>query len=280
MGLLRQSSAVHAEDPSRPALDPTRVTVPGWRLEVLDASPSTNAYVAGRARAGEDAGLVVVAEHQTAGRGRLDRTWVTPPRAALTLSLLVAPEGVPVERWPWLPLLTGLAVADAVRAATGRQPALKWPNDVLLDDLKVAGILVERVDRPAGAAAVVGVGLNVSTTREELPVPTATSLALAGVPADRGALLRALLEAFSTRYDAWSGAAGTGLAEPYARACSTVGRRVRVSLPTGAVLVGQAVGVDRDGRLRVDDGHRVHTLGAGDVVHVRPGGADVGPASA
>ncbi len=241
---------------------------------MLEASPSTNAYVSGRARDGEPAGLVVVAEHQTAGRGRLDRTWVTPPRAALTFSLLVAPDRVPVARWPWLPLLTGLAVVDGVRRAAGVEPGLKWPNDVLLDELKLAGILVERVERPAGAVAVVGVGLNVSSTRAELPVPTATSLALAGAASlDRTALLVAVLDAFTARYDAWVAAAGGGLLAPYTQACSTLGRTVRVDLPSGGGLLGEAVGVDEEGRLRVDDGQRVHVLGAGDVVHVRPAGA-------
>jgi BirA family biotin operon repressor/biotin-[acetyl-CoA-carboxylase] ligase len=248
------------------------VPAPGWRVEVLEESPSTNADVAARARADEPAGLVVVAEHQTAGRGRLDRSWVTPRRAALTLSLLVAPHEVPVARWPWLPLLTGLAVVDAVRSAAGLDASLKWPNDVLLGEAKVAGILVERVERPSGAAAVVGIGLNVSSTRDELPVPTATSLALAGARSlDRSVLLGAVLAAFSRWYDAWRTGGGGGLVAPYSHACSTLGRQVRVELPGAAPVAGAAVGVDADGRLLVDDGARVHVLGAGDVVHVRQG---------
>ncbi len=251
------------------------MAVPGWRVEVLAESPSTNAVLTRRALAGEPPGLVVVAEHQTSGRGRLDRTWVTPPRAALTLSLLVAPD-VPLARWPWLPLLSGLAVLDGVRRAAGVEASLKWPNDVLVDGRKVAGILVERVERragtDAGAVAVVGVGLNVSSTREELPVGSATSLALAGATSlDRTALLRAVLVAFTHRFEEWQDAGGRGLREPYSRACSTLGRRVRVDLPTGGSLTGLAVGVDDEGRLQVDDGTAVRVLGAGDVVHVRPG---------
>lgn len=248
-------------------------TAPGgtWRVEVLEESPSTNAAVVERARAGEPAGLVVVTEHQTAGRGRLDRVWVTPPRAALTFSLLVTPDAVPVARWPWLPLLAGLAVTEGVRRATGLEATLKWPNDVLVDGGKVAGILVERVERAGGAAAVVGVGLNVSSTRAELPVPTATSLELSGAAAvDRSALLVAVLDSFSRLYDGWVGAAGQGLRPSYVRVCTTIGREVRVDLPTGEPLRGRAVDVDADGRLLVDDGTRVHVLGAGDVVHVRP----------
>jgi BirA family biotin operon repressor/biotin-[acetyl-CoA-carboxylase] ligase len=261
---------VPAQQPDRPPVDVT-VVVPGWRLEVLAESPSTNAHLARRALAGEPAGLLVVAEHQTSGRGRLDRTWVTPPRAALTLSLLVAPDEVPSSRWSWLPLLSGLAVVEGVRHSAGVQATLKWPNDVLVGDHKVAGILVERVERPAGAVAVVGVGLNVSSTREELPVATATSLALAGATSlDRTALLVAVLAAFGRLYDGWLAAAGGGLRPSYVAACSTIGRQVRVELPTGGTLAGQAVGVDDSGRLEVHDGSRLHVLGAGDVVHVRP----------
>jgi BirA family biotin operon repressor/biotin-[acetyl-CoA-carboxylase] ligase len=253
----------------RPPLDPG-VTVPGWRLEVLPESPSTNAHLARRALAGEPAGRVVVAEHQTSGRGRLDRSWVTPARAALTFSLLVAPDRVPVARWPWLPLLSGLAVVEGVRRAAGVEATLKWPNDVLVDGQKVAGILVERVEGSAGARAVVGVGLNVSSTRAELPVPTATSLALSGATSlDRTALLSEVLAAFTRRYEAWSAAGGGGLRTPYLQVCSTVGARVRVALPAGETLTGVAVGIDEDGRLQVDDGRRTHVLGAGDVVHVR-----------
>jgi BirA family biotin operon repressor/biotin-[acetyl-CoA-carboxylase] ligase len=241
---------------------------------VVAESPSTNASVAARARAGEEPGLVLVAEHQTAGRGRLDRAWVTPARAALTFSMLLSPDDVPVARWPWLPLLTGLAVAEGVRRAGGVEPALKWPNDVLVGDRKVAGILVERVERPGGAAAVVGVGLNVSSTAAELPVPTATSLLLAGARSpDRSELLAAVLAAFTGLYDDWRAARGrasAGLHDSYVAACGTLGRQVRVELPAGAPLEGLATGVDEDGRLRVDDGQRVHVLGAGDVVHVRP----------
>jgi BirA family biotin operon repressor/biotin-[acetyl-CoA-carboxylase] ligase len=238
---------------------------------VVDESPSTNAYVAERARAGEPAGLVVVAEHQSAGRGRLSRSWVTPPKTALTFSLLVAPDRVPVARWPWLPLLTGLAVVDAVRGTAGLPVTLKWPNDVLVADRKLAGILSERIERPGGAVAVVGVGLNVSSTRDDLPVPTATSLALEGRPqADRGDLLVSLLESFTRWYDGWLAAEGRGVREPYVAACSTVGRDVRVDLPDGHSVSGVAEGVDDAGRLLVGDGRRVHALGAGDVVHVRP----------
>ena len=247
-----------------------------WRaVEVLAESPSTNAVVADRARTGEDEGLVVVAEHQTSGRGRLDRVWVTPPRAALTFSFLVTPRGVPADRWPWLPLLTGIAVSEAVRRVASVESDLKWPNDVLVADSKLAGILVERVEGGRGPAAVVGVGLNVSSSRAELPVATATSLALEGAATlDRSVVLRQVLRTFEALYAQWQaewGNADEGLLDSYTRRCVTLGRRVRVDLPTGEQVSGEATAIDGAGRLQVRTATGMRVLGAGDVVHVRSG---------
>ncbi|WP_344008316.1 biotin--[acetyl-CoA-carboxylase] ligase [Nocardioides lentus] len=258
----------------RPPLDPGRLgpdRLPaGVRLEVVDASPSTNAEVARRAVAGEPAGLVLVTEHQTAGRGRLDRVWTTPPRACLTFSVLLRPE-VPMPRWPWLPLLTGYAVWEVLREHT-LTVGLKWPNDVLVADRKVAGILVERHETPVGPAAVVGIGLNVTLTEDELPVPTATSLLVAdGAAPPREDLLVGLLDRLTAGVAAWEAdPAADRQRAAYARACTTVGRRVRVELPASPPLVGRAVDIDPGGRLVVDDGERLVPVGAGDVVHVRP----------
>lgn len=269
------------DDLARPPLDrvalSAALTRKGslWReIEVLQETPSTNAVVAVRARAGAAAGLVVIAEHQTSGRGRLDRVWVTPPRAALTFSFLVTPDRVPVGRWPWLPLLVGIGVSEGVRRVAEVACELKWPNDVLIEERKVAGVLVERVERAAGAAAVIGIGLNVSTTSAELPVRTATSLALAGAATlDRSVLLREVLRSFEALYAQWQaerGDSSKGLLAAYRRRCGTIGRQVRVDLPSGQELVGEAVGVDDDGRLQVSTSSGMRMLGAGDVVHVRP----------
>lgn len=255
---------------ARPPLDSRRLAdgAPDFDVEVVPEAASTNAILADRARDGAAEGLVVVAEHQTAGRGRLDRTWETPARAALTFSVLLRPTVV-VAEWPWLPLLTGLAVSTAVTAA-GVEAGLKWPNDVLVDDLKVAGILLERVETPTGAAAVVGIGLNVSTTAEELPVDTATSLALAtGGTFDRTELLVGLLGRLRQQYDAWQAAGSTVLRPAYEAACVTVGRDVKVDLPGGETLLGRATGVDDAGRLVVAGPDGETTVGAGDVIHVR-----------
>jgi BirA family biotin operon repressor/biotin-[acetyl-CoA-carboxylase] ligase len=257
----------------RPALDPLPLAAlaPDLEVEVLDTATSTNAVAADRAREGAAEGVVVVAEHQTAGRGRLDRTWDTPPRSGLTFSLVLRPD-VPPADWPWLPLLTGHVVSKALRA-NGYDAGVKWPNDVLVGERKVAGILLERVETPAGPAAIVGVGLNVSLTAEELPVPTATSLQLAsGSAPDRTALLVSLLSSLQEAYDAWQagGAEATArLRSSYVAECVTIGREVRVEMPSGEPLTGRATGVDESGRLVVAGPAGDTVVGAGDVVHVR-----------
>jgi len=261
----------------RPALDQGRLAdVAGWQVEVVPETPSTNALVSDCARAGTAEGLVITTEHQTAGRGRLDRGWTMPPRAALAVSVLLRPD-VPAERWPWLPLMTGVAVVGAVREL-GYDAGLKWPNDVLAHGRKLCGILVERVEAPAdsstgdGAAAVVGIGLNTSLTAEELPVPTATSLALeGGAPVDRTEVLVTLLRHLSASYAAWRERPDE-LAATYVELSVTLGQRVRAELPGGGALVGAATGIDRYGRLEVlpDRADDTVAVGAGDVVHLRP----------
>jgi BirA family biotin operon repressor/biotin-[acetyl-CoA-carboxylase] ligase len=167
-------------------------------------------------------------------------------------------------------------VVEGIAAAGGPACGLKWPNDVQHDGRKVAGILVERLETPQGPAAVVGIGLNVSTRPDELPVATATSLAAAGAAdLDRTSLLLSLLTTLGRRYDAWARSAGdpaSGVLEDYRRQCVTLGRQVRVHLPAGEVLEGTAIGVDSDGSLVVGSGARRVSVSAGDVVHVRPAG--------
>ena len=254
-----------------------------WReIEVVPSTGSTNADLLARALAGQgqQEGVLLAAEEQTAGRGRIGRTWTSPPYAALTFSLLLHP-AVPPARRGWLPLLTGVAVAAAVTEVTGVETRLKWPNDVLAGDVpagegKLAGILAET----AGDAVVVGIGLNVSTEPAELPAPgpgalPATSLRAAGATAlSREKLLLAILARFERWYLAWRQAGGdpdrSGLRAEYTRLSATIGRPVRAELPGGQALSGLAVGVDSDGRLlvRVSPGSEV-PVAAADVVHLR-----------
>ncbi|GAA2886090.1 biotin--[acetyl-CoA-carboxylase] ligase [Actinoplanes cyaneus] len=253
------------------------------RIDIRAETGSTNADAAEAARAGAPEGLVVVAEQQVAGRGRRDRQWLSPARAGLTLTVLLRPGTPDAERgWPaappgtfgWLPLLAGVALAGAVTRVAGVEAALKWPNDLLVGDRKCAGILAEM----AGDAIVVGIGLNVSTYAAELPETTgvpATSLRLAGAESlDRDPLLRALLRGLERWYGGWRESGGDaemcGLLGEYRRLCATIGRDVRVLLPGGGELTGEAATVDRDGQLvvRTVDGSE-HRVSAGDVLHVR-----------
>ena len=252
--------------------------VPGglWRhLDLKTETASTNADVAEAARRGEPEGLIVVAEQQVAGRGRRDRQWVSPPRAGLTLSVLLRPgDAVPNRRWGWLPLLGGVALVEAVQRIAEVDAALKWPNDLLVQDAKCAGILAEVI----GDAVVLGIGLNVTTRIDELPVTgglPATSLQIAGAKStDRDPLLRTLLRGLARWYEGWRETGGDaelcGLLGAYRRGCATIGRDVRVHLPAGDDLVGEAITVDADGQLVIrtaDNGEK--RISAGDVLHVR-----------
>ncbi|MEU7608631.1 biotin--[acetyl-CoA-carboxylase] ligase [Micromonospora sp. NPDC049204] len=263
---------------------------PWTRLELHAETGSTNADAAEAARAGEPEGLVVVAERQTAGRGRRGRVWQSPPRAGIATSVLLRPGvAVPDRDWlpvtppgyGWLPLLAGVALVEAVARLAELDATLKWPNDLLIDDAKCAGVLAEAVpgrapDQPP--AIVLGIGLNVTLRAEELPVnPTglpATSLQLAGAAAtDRDPLLRALLRSVADWYDRWRSAGGdavaSGLRDAYLAACATIGREVRVLLPDGETVIGTATGVDPDGQLQLTTPTGARTLAAGDVLHLR-----------
>ncbi|MCW2864135.1 MAG: biotin--acetyl-CoA-carboxylase ligase [Actinoallomurus sp.] len=267
-------------DLDRPPLNEralTRALVrPGglWReIRVLEETGSTNTDLAELARAGAEPGLVLVAESQTSGRGRMGRTWTAPPRSGLAFSVLL-PQEESVTRLGWLPLVAGVAVVSALRRfaevegfATSRVAGatLKWPNDVLIGERKLAGILAQRVE----AGVIIGIGLNVSLRPDELPVPTATSLYIENVPADRDPLLRTILRELAVRHEEFRPGGEAALREAYREMCGTLGRHVRVELPGDAVLTGRAADIEEAGRLVVNAPDGEHLLSAGDVVHVR-----------
>ncbi|MDQ1036505.1 BirA family biotin operon repressor/biotin-[acetyl-CoA-carboxylase] ligase [Streptomyces sp. V3I8] len=252
-------------------------------VQVVARTGSTNSDLVRLATDGKaEEGAVLVAEEQDAGRGRLDRRWTAPARSGLFFSVLLKPAGVPVERWGWLPLLTGVAVATGLSRSAGVDTALKWPNDLLVTvegaERKAGGILAER----AGAdAVVVGVGINVTLRADELPVPGAGSLALAGaVTTDRDTILRSVLRSLEQEFVKWRDMRGdpaaSGLQDTYAAGCATLGRRVRAELPGDRSITGEAVAVDGDGRLVLATEEGVQQpVGAGDIVHLRP--ADASP---
>ncbi|MGW5275554.1 biotin--[acetyl-CoA-carboxylase] ligase [Streptomyces sp. NPDC004044] len=244
-------------------------------LDVVNVTGSTNTDLAARA-AELTEGTILVAEEQTAGRGRLDRTWTAPARSGLFFSVYLTPgDDVPVHRWGWLPLLAGVATATGLARAAGVDTALKWPNDLLVtvegEERKAGGILAER----AGDGVVIGFGLNVTLRATELPAPTAASLALAGaVSTDRETLLRGVLRSLDQWYVEWRAAGGdaaqSGLQAAYAAGCATLGRTVRAQLPGDRSLVGEAVAIDGDGRLILSTADGLEdAVSAGDIVHLR-----------
>lgn len=242
-----------------------------------EETSSTNAEVLELARVGAPEGLVVVADHQTAGRGRRGRVWIAPPGSALLASVLLRPRLAAVDAH-LVTLAAALAASDACYQVAGIRPALKWPNDLVLEaplnevgaSGKLAGILAHSlVEGDVLHAVVVGMGCNV--TAAAATVPAAVCLeAAAGRPVDRDALLGAWLG----HLDHWYASALVGeggrrnVLEAYRRWCSTLGRRVRVELADGAVE-GRAVDVTDDGRLVVETATGRRWISAGDVVHLR-----------
>jgi BirA family transcriptional regulator, biotin operon repressor / biotin---[acetyl-CoA-carboxylase] ligase len=245
----------------------------GWhQLDVVAQTGSTNADLLARAASGDDvAGAVLIAEHQTAGRGRHGRGWSASPRAQITMSVGVSVVDVPTAGWGWLSLATGVAVVDAVAPlleVSGVQAGLKWPNDVLAGGGKLAGILAE-VSKPV---VVIGLGLNVTQSPEEVDGPGATSLFDLGVDApDRDQLVRSLLRELGGRIVAWRAARGADwqLAADYRARSLTIGTRVCAQLPGGKEIVGTASGIDDQGRLCIESGGETVVVSAGDVIHMR-----------
>ena len=263
-------------DPSRRPIDPAAVTArladPGrWSIEFTAQTGSTNADLAARADAGRlDHGRVLGTEEQTAGRGRAGRDWQCPPGAGLMFSVGLRLPAVAADRRSWIGAVLGLSIVAGMDRVSGTQARLKWPNDVLIGGAKCAGILGEM----AGDALIIGSGINVSLTRDELPRADATSLALAGATTDRAALLAAILNELGGWCDRWTAAAGdvdaAGIRPHYRTGCATLGADVRLLLPNQRWVTGTAVDVDTAGALVVvDAAGRSTAYTAGDVVHVK-----------
>lgn len=268
---------------------------PIQRLEVVDEIPSTQSALVAAVKESPDEWpdmSVLAANHQTEGKGRSGREWDTPKGSSVTASIVLRPDSIDPTRWSWIPLMAGLAAVRAVRKVAKLPNAgLKWPNDVVIDvpgvqDVpgwgtyrKLGGVLAEVVPDPAGGrhplAAVVGVGINVFQTQEELPVEWAGSLATVGArEVDRSVLLTSVLRSMTRRHLLWLENAGSmhgsGIAQVIRDACTTIGQEITVDLPTGEKLRGVADGLDMAGHLvvRTDTGE-MRTVFAGDVRHVR-----------
>lgn len=237
------------------------------RVDYSAETGSTNADLVRAAGEGAPEWTAAVTEFQSAGRGRHGRVWTAPKYSQATMSILIRPPASAIKRIGTMPLITGLALIDAL--GPDYPVTLKWPNDVLIDGRKVCGILAEAASLGAHPAIVIGLGLNVSLTEDELPVPHAISLELfSGEAIDRTELVISVLGALKQRLTQWMENADSLMAD-YRAVCSSIGADVRVVLPGDKELLGTCVGVADSGVLLVESAGIVHELAAGDVTHLR-----------
>jgi BirA family biotin operon repressor/biotin-[acetyl-CoA-carboxylase] ligase len=241
----------------------------GGHARYVPATGSTNADLISLARAGTaPAWTVLVAGHQRGGRGRLGRTWDSPPGTSLLASVVLPPPSVPQAGLP--PLAAAVAMADAVRSACRVDAACKWPNDLMVGDRKLAGILAEgTILGETLEQLVVGAGVNLTQTEDELPAPDATSVRLEGGRPDAGALLAAYLSDLAATYRPGEGGFARAVLDAYRARCDTIGREVRVLVSTRAVVEGLAEGIDERGGLRIRTASGPVTVTSGEVVHLR-----------
>lgn len=241
------------------------------RFEAIDETASTNAALRALSADGEAWPhlSVLLTDNQTAGRGRLDRSWVAPAGSALAISVLLRELPSTSDAMGWIPLIAGAAMAQAVATQLpGHDVGVKWPNDVLVDGRKICGILAEST----GVAVIVGAGINTAMAERQLPVPTATSFEVLGTTVDADVLVAEYLRRLDDLISAlttWGDAARSGINDAVSALCTSIGRDVDVFLPDGSILHGSAVRLEADGRLCVRSGGVEHLIAAGDVVHAR-----------
>lgn len=228
-----------------------------WRVSVVDEIDSTQNYLR---TSNPKSGDVITAEYQSAGRGRLDRKFDAERSSALLFSFYLEPE-VKVEIFGYLTLLVGASVTSTINKITKTNNfKCKWPNDILFGDLKVAGLLAEKTE----SGVIVGVGINVSTAKDELPVSHATSVFLAtDALINRNTLLAQILNNLEQDLLSWQG--GKDLTSKYRELSATIGKQVRVEMPGGSQIEGAAVDIDETGSLRLDNGELITV---GDVIHL------------
>ena len=233
-----------------------------WRVSVVEVTGSTQDdlfELASNSRVAS--GEVIVAEFQSKGRGRLDRSFDAAPHSALTFSYFYQPQ-IPRDKWQFITLLSGLSVTKALRKLdTDVNIAIKWPNDLLISSEKVSGMIAQATD----SGVVVGIGINVGMSESELPVETATSLALNDFSElDRNVILSAILNQLESDLHAWE--SGADLLSEYRISSATIGKDVEVTLPDGEKLRSKAIGITDSGELELESGTLVSV---GDVVHLR-----------
>jgi BirA family transcriptional regulator, biotin operon repressor / biotin---[acetyl-CoA-carboxylase] ligase len=250
-------------DMPRAPLDQSRITASlsqYWRVSVVDLTTSTQEDLAEKIATGEaHSGDVIVANFQSAGRGRLDRTFSAPASTALLFSLYITPKRA-LEQWGFIPLLVGSSVAQTLNGL-GASVSIKWPNDLLINQKKIGGI----ISTIHNEGVIVGIGINVAMRAEELPVSTATSLGLEGVPElDRNNLLSKILNGLASDFTQWD--QGESLTDQYYAISATIGSHVRMELPGGQIILSKAISIDERGQLHLEDGQIVSV---GDVIHLR-----------
>lgn len=243
------------------------------RITVVASAGSTNADLL--AHSADEAAWphlsLLLTDDQRSGRGRLDRSWQAPAGASLALSVLLRSNEIPEPARGWVPLIAGLAMTESIAAQLGTAVSMKWPNDVLVGDKKVCGILAEL--SASGDAIVVGSGVNTAMTAEQAPVETATSFAMQGKPVHLDLLVSHYVGRIAAELDSLrecdGDAVASGLLGRFTAVCSTIGKVVTIHLPGGTSYTGDAIGSDNDGRLQVVVDGETRTVSAGDVVHVR-----------
>lgn len=256
----------------------------GQQLHLHREVPSTNSAAMALGQSGAEDGTVVIADRQTAGRGRQARFWYSPGDTNLYCSVLIRPTEIqiPFGDWlSWIPLASAVAVTEAVRAVAGVRLALKWPNDLLLDEKKLGGILCENAhDQARQPFVVIGIGLNVNATPDSFP-PELTAIAGSIIesshrPVDRNRLLSRLLGDLESVLDELASEGARRLQHAYADRCATIGKRIRVMLTDSREVVGMARGIGRDGSLllqpsssRRQGSEHIMEVRAADVIHLR-----------
>ena len=232
-----------------------------WRVSVVDLTTSTQTdlaelVISNSAKTGD----VLAAEFQTEGRGRLDRTFEAAPGSALLFSFFIKPNRARSD-WGFISHLAAISMQEVISQDHPSQVQLKWPNDILIGDKKVAGLLAQATDD----GVIIGIGVNVAMTADELPVDTATSLAVTGSKKlDRNLILGEFLNRFEVNFDKWD--SGADFIDSYSAICATLGRQVQVEVSGRANRTGQALTINKIGALMLDDGFEVNV---GDVVHLR-----------
>jgi BirA family biotin operon repressor/biotin-[acetyl-CoA-carboxylase] ligase len=249
----------------------------GHRIELFDCLPSTNREASQLAQAKIEHGTVVIADSQTAGRGRLSRSWFSPAGANLYFSIILSatrPAEHLTEWLSWLPLISALAAAEAIEQVSSAQVSVKWPNDLLISERKVGGILCESgTGAGSGPFQIIGIGLNVNGDRDDWPADlhdSATSIwQERKIVVDRNRLLAQLLLELEQCLDELAAHGTSRLAMAYHRRCSTIGHRVQASLANGDVILGFVEGIGQDGSLRIRSEAAQPGSGTLEVMHLR-----------